>query len=92
MFILLLLPIVGHWCFLFDGVYIGLTLGRVMRNSMFVSAILVFFPIWWVFEESGNLALWIAFLAFLAARGLTLGGHFIFVYLNSPARAYEKAD
>ena len=90
--IVLLLPLIGHWCFLFDGVYIGLTQARIMRNSMFVSAILVFFPVWWVFSDIGNLGLWIAFLSFLAARSLTLGWHFTFVYLKGQQALCGKAD
>ncbi|WP_229702229.1 MATE family efflux transporter [Bowmanella pacifica] len=68
-----LLPIVGHWCFLLDGVFIGLTRGREMRNSMLLCALAVFLPVWWLMYDAGNHALWIAFLAFLAGRGITLG-------------------
>lgn len=71
--IIVLLPLVGHWCFLFDGVAIGLTRAQAMRNSMFFSAALGFFPTWWLFSSLGNVALWLAVLAFLLARGVTLG-------------------
>lgn len=74
-----LLPVIAHWCFLFDGVYIGLTRARDMRNSMIVSAALVYFPLWWVLKDWGNVALWLALLAFLLARGVTLGGHFYYL-------------
>ncbi|MDC8829307.1 MATE family efflux transporter [Alteromonas gilva] len=68
------LPLVAHWCFLYDGVFVGLTQGRAMRNTMIVSAALVFFPVWYVTQAQGNPALWWALLAFLLARGVTLGG------------------
>ena len=90
--IVLLLPLVGHWCFLFDGVYIGLTQARIMRNSMFVSAILVFFPVWWLFSDAGNFALWMAFLSFLAARSVTLAWHFTFVFLKDQQVLCGKVD
>ena len=92
MLVVLLLPLVGHWCFLFDGVYIGLTMATVMRNSMFFSAVVVFFPTWWLFSAHGNQALWIAFLAFLAARSITLGGHFSFVYLKEVDALCKRVD
>ncbi|WP_245921836.1 MATE family efflux transporter [Bowmanella denitrificans] len=68
-----LLPLVSHWCFLMDGVFIGLTQGRAMRNTMLLSAFGVFLPLWWLCQTAGNHALWLAFLAFLAARGIGLG-------------------
>ena len=71
----IVLPLIGAACFLLDGIFIGLMAGRAMRNSMFIAVFLVFFPVWWWFSERGNHALWIAFLSFLLARGLTLGWH-----------------
>lgn len=68
-----LLPLIGHWCFLLDGVFIGLTRGTEMRNSMLFCALAVFLPVWWLTSYAGNHALWGAFLAFLAGRGITLG-------------------
>lgn len=73
LYLMILLPLIGHWCFLFDGVYIGLTQSKEMRNTMLVSALGVFFPVWWGLQELGNVALWLAMLAFLGARGFTLG-------------------
>lgn len=72
--LMVLLPLLGHWCFLFDGVFVGLTLSGAMRDTMIVSAAGVFFPVWWLTKDSGNVALWYALLAFLLARGMTLGG------------------
>nr|WP_284694971.1 MATE family efflux transporter DinF [Photobacterium galatheae] len=70
-------PLVSMWCFLLDGIFIGATRGREMRNSMFV-ATCTFFLIWQVFHSFGNHALWAAMLAFLGMRGLSLAA--IFVY------------
>ena len=74
------LPLVGHWCFLFDGVFVGLTRSGAMRDTMIFSAVGVFFPLWWLFRDSGNEALWYALLGFLLARGLSLGG--LLMWLN----------
>lgn len=80
--LIVLLPLIAHWCFLFDGVYVGLTQGHVMRNNMLVSAFCVFLPSYFVLKyllpDLGNEALWIAMLLFLASRGFGLGGHFYY--------------
>lgn len=76
--IIVLLPLISHWCFLFDGVYIGLTNARVMRNSMLFCMALFFFPCWYYLSVYENWGLWWSFLIFLALRGITLGGHFIY--------------
>lgn len=77
--LMIALPLIGHWCFLFDGVYVGLTRSGAMRDSMIISALGIFFPVWWLLRDEGNVALWYALLAFLLARGITLGGHFIWL-------------
>ncbi|MDM7862050.1 MATE family efflux transporter [Alteromonas sp. ASW11-36] len=76
------LPLIAHWCFLFDGVFVGLSQAKAMRNTMVLSALGVFFPIWWLTAEYQNWALWLAFLAFLGARGLSLG----WLYFNRQQR------
>jgi MATE family multidrug resistance protein len=63
-------PLVSVWCFLYDGVFVGLTRSREMRIVMMSAAALVFLPAWWVARPLGNDGLWLAFLLFMAARGL----------------------
>lgn len=74
-----LIPLIGHWCFLFDGVFIGLTRGKAMRNSMLLGCVLVFFPVWAGLSAMENWALWIAMLGFLCFRGVSLGGYFSYL-------------
>ncbi|MBR4758019.1 MAG: MATE family efflux transporter, partial [Bacteroidaceae bacterium] len=63
-------PFVALAAFVWDGVYIGMTATRQMFLSMFVAAI-VFFALWFLLgNRYGNHALWLAFLAYLATRGL----------------------
>nr|WP_228730159.1 MATE family efflux transporter [Shewanella sedimentimangrovi] len=71
------LPLLAFGCFLFDGVYIGASKGRVMRNGMLFACAGVFFPIWWLSQDWGNGALWLALSAFMLARSLSLGGHYL---------------
>ncbi|KXF82704.1 MATE family efflux transporter DinF [Enterovibrio coralii] len=74
---LIAMPLVSMWCFLLDGVFIGATRGREMRNTMFVS-MAGFFAIWWLLSGMGNHALWAAMLGFMALRGVTLAVLFVY--------------
>jgi len=73
---IVLLPIIACWCYLFDGVYIGLMRAKIMRNSMLFSTFIVFFPMWFVLRDFGNHALWAAFSLFMLSRGITLAWHY----------------
>jgi MATE family multidrug resistance protein len=63
-------PLVSVWSFLYDGVYVGATRAREMRNIMVFSAFAVFIPAWYLLQPLGNDGLWLAFLLFLASRGI----------------------
>jgi MATE family multidrug resistance protein len=63
-------PLVSVWSFLYDGVYVGATRAREMRNIMVISAFVIFIPAWFVLQPLGNDGLWLAFLLFLASRGI----------------------
>ncbi|ROV57680.1 MATE family efflux transporter DinF [Vibrio ponticus] len=68
---LVAMPLVSMWCFLLDGIFIGATKGREMRNGMFV-ATSCFFAMFYLFSDLENHALWLAMLSFMAMRGITL--------------------
>jgi MATE family multidrug resistance protein len=63
-------PLISVWCFLYDGVYVGMTRAREMRNIMVFSTIAVFLPLWFLTQSFGNHGLWFAFIAFMASRGI----------------------
>ncbi len=67
---LAMLPLVSAWSFLYDGVFVGATRSREMRQVMMGAALLVFLPAWYLAQPLGNHALWLAFTAFMAARGI----------------------
>ena len=72
-FWVIMIPIVSFTAFLWDGIYIGATAGREMRNAMLISTLLVFFPIYILASKFlGNQGLWFAFILFMAARGVTM--------------------
>ncbi len=68
----ILIPIAGFAAFLFDGIYIGATASKAMRNIVVISTML-FFVIYYLFETKlGNHSLWIALLLFLTLRSILM--------------------
>ncbi|UFZ08526.1 MATE family efflux transporter [Bradyrhizobium ontarionense] len=61
-------PLPAVFAFAFDGIYIGATWARDMRNLMLAS-LAAFLLTWFALRSLGNLALWFALLGFYAARG-----------------------
>ena len=69
------IPICGVAAFIYDGIFVGLTATRRMLVSV-ASGMAVFFIIYFALMPSmGNHALWLAFVTYLAVRGLSL--HFL---------------
>ena len=70
---MILIPLITFAAFLWDGIYIGATAARAIRNTMLISAIAVFLPASLILMHFfGNHGLWIAFLLFMVARGLSM--------------------
>jgi len=61
-------PMLAVFAFAYDGVYIGATWARDMRNLMVLS-LLIFLAAWFALRSFGNAGLWGAFLVHYAARG-----------------------
>jgi len=61
-------PLLGVFAFAYDGIYIGATWARDMRNLMLLS-LLIFLTAWFALRSFGNAGLWGAFLVHYAARG-----------------------
>lgn len=66
----LALPLAGMAAFVWDGIYIGCTQTRGMLVSMFFAALAFFLVYFSLRHALHNHALWMAFIAFLAVRGL----------------------
>jgi MATE family multidrug resistance protein len=64
-------PLAAVFAFGYDGIFIGATLAREMRNLMIVS-LLGFLATWFALRGLGNTGLWTALLMFYAARGALL--------------------
>jgi MATE family multidrug resistance protein len=61
-------PALAVFAFAFDGVYIGATWARDMRNLMLASLV-IFLAAWFALRGFGNYGLWAALLVHYAARG-----------------------
>ena len=61
------MPLIAVWSYLFDGVFIGTTAVREMRNSIFI-AMAIYLPAWWLTQGLGNHGLWLAFTLFITMR------------------------
>ena len=81
MFWVLAIPVCGFAAFLFDGIFVGATASRTMRNAMFVATaafFLVYFGLKYIdinfigrlTDHGWNNNLWTAFMVFLILRGL----------------------
>ncbi|MEM6408781.1 MAG: MATE family efflux transporter [Pseudomonadota bacterium] len=66
-------PLAGCAAFMLDGIFIGATRTRDMRNMMALSFLIYWGAVWVLMPAYGNHGLWIALLISLVARGVTLG-------------------
>lgn len=64
------IPIAAALPFLMDGIMVGATLTRILRNSMVVSTVAYFAIYYSLHPFIGNNALWCAFTAYMALRGV----------------------
>ena len=64
----ILAPLLGVFAFAYDGIYIGATWARDMRNLMVLS-LGIFLAAWLALRSYGNAGLWSALLFHYAARG-----------------------
>ncbi len=71
-----LAPLIAVWCYWLDGVFIGAGRFSIMRNMMLLS-ILGYFLVWYFTQAWLNTGLWLAMLAFLGLRGLSLSVAFL---------------
>ncbi len=68
-----LLPLTGIAAFIWDGIYVGVTAAKAMRNTMILSTIFVFLPAFYLFfPYLGNNGLWLALQIFMISRGVSM--------------------
>ena len=80
------IPIAAALPFLMDGIMVGATLTRILRNSMLVSTVAYFALYYGLHPFIGNNALWCAFTSYMALRGVAqyfMSGRLKMVYQKS---------
>ena len=70
---IIIFPIVAVWSFWLDGVFIGANRNAEMMWSMLFASGIVFSGLLFTFQTLLNTGLWLAYLGFIAARGVSLG-------------------
>ena len=65
-------PVIGAAAWMLDGIFIGATRARDMRNMMAISTVIYGLALWLLLPQYGNHGLWAALLISFAARGITL--------------------
>lgn len=93
---ILILPLCSFAAFLFDGIFVGATASRTMRNSMFVASS-TFFLVYYcgkailqqgstpLDEHCWNNLLWTSFMIYLSLRGILLA-------CKTPCSIYRQAQ
>lgn len=76
------MPLVAVWSYVLDGLFIGATRARAMRNAMLLATALVYLPAAWLLQDAGNHGIWLGFHLFMLARGVFLGGWFWHLWRN----------
>ena len=70
---IVLLPLASGAAFIWDGIYIGVTASKAMRNTMIIASVLVFLPSYYLtLNFLGNHALWLALNLFMISRGVLM--------------------
>jgi len=67
-----LAPLISIASFLLDGIFIGVTHTREMRNGMIISLVVFLLSSWVLTQLFANHGLWAAYLVLMLCRGLTL--------------------
>jgi MATE family multidrug resistance protein len=67
---MVVLPIAGFASYIWDGVFVGITAGKAMRNSMLASLLVFLLAYALVPFHWGNHGLWFSMMVFLLARAL----------------------
>lgn len=80
----ILLPIISFSAFVWDGIFIGATAGKALRNAMIIAVVFIFVPAIYFFSELwNNHGMWAALSLFMFARGF-------FLFLSYPKNIVIK--
>ena len=72
----IIIPPIASFCYQLDGIFIGATQTKEMRNSMIVSVVIYIILSIFLTQELHNYGIWFSLLLFMILRASTL--HFYF--------------
>ena len=75
-FWLVIIPLIAVASFVYDGLFIATTQGKIMRNSMLIATVFCYIPLWYLLRTYDNHGLWMAFLGFFIVRTITIHLYF----------------
>ena len=84
---IIVIPLASALPFILDGIMVGATNSRIMRNSMLFSTVIYFAILYGLRAPLGNNAIWLAFTTFIFARGV-----FQYFMSNRLQAIYDKAE
>ncbi len=74
---LVIAPLTNGFAFIWDGVFIGATASKYMRDSMLIAVFIIFLPSFYLLKEPfGNHGIWLALTLFMLARGIIQSVYF----------------
>ena len=76
----IIIPFAASFCFLFDGIFIGASQTRELRNAMIASVAIYIVVSFFLIASFGNTGLWLSLCIFFIARALTLFGYMPKIY------------
>ena len=77
-----IIPFISSFCYQFDGIFVGASQTKELRNAMILSVIIFILSSMYLIKSLNNLGLWISLSIFMIVRALTL-----FAYLG---RIYKR--
>ena len=69
---IIIAPLIGVWGFMLDGIFIGITYTRAMRNGMLIALACFILSAYLLIPLMGNHGLWLAYCVLMIARAATL--------------------
>lgn len=66
-------PLINSFCYIWDGIYLGATASKAMRNAMVFSTLAVFLPFFYIgMHFWQNHGIWLAMMLFMITRWISL--------------------
>ena len=87
-----LAPVTSLWCYMLDGIFIGATCTREMRDAM-IASLLIYLGAWALASPAlGNHGLWLALHVYFLARAACLAFYLPRVYQRVPGELHSPLE